>query len=60
MGITKNYSSTLKTFYEPSAIFSEVEKHIKKLDENNKPDYLTFVSNGEPTLDINLGNQLRN
>lgn len=58
VGITKNYSSTLETFYEPSAILSEVVRHLKKLDKNNKPDYLTFVANGEPTLDINLGKSI--
>jgi wyosine [tRNA(Phe)-imidazoG37] synthetase (radical SAM superfamily) len=28
---------------------------LKKLKKKDKPNYLTFVSNGEPTLDINLG-----
>jgi len=35
-------------------IYREVKNHLKKLDEKDFPDYLTFVSNGEPTLDINL------
>jgi wyosine [tRNA(Phe)-imidazoG37] synthetase (radical SAM superfamily) len=34
-------------------------KHIDQLGSENYPDYLTFVSNGEPTLDINLGRSIR-
>ena len=30
-----------------------------KLSKDNYPDYLTFVSNGEPTLDINLGKAIK-
>jgi wyosine [tRNA(Phe)-imidazoG37] synthetase (radical SAM superfamily) len=44
-------------FYEPDKIFEEVQKHLKKLAE--KPDYLTFVANGEPTLDKNLGRSIQ-
>lgn len=36
-------------------IFEKVEEHLRRLSNENYPDYLTFVSNGEPTLDINLG-----
>ena len=34
-------------------------KHIDKLSRDNYPDYLTFVSNGEPTLDENLGKAIK-
>ncbi len=44
-----------ETFFEPEDISEKVEQHIKKLSKDNYPDYLTFVSNGEPTMDINLG-----
>jgi wyosine [tRNA(Phe)-imidazoG37] synthetase (radical SAM superfamily) len=37
----------------------EVEAHLGKLSSGDQPDYLTFVSNGEPTLDINLGRSIR-
>ena len=34
----------------------EVEAHFEKVRKVGEPiDYLTFVSNGEPTLDRNLG-----
>ncbi len=32
-----------------------MKEHIGLLSSDNYPDYLTVVSNGEPTLDINLG-----
>jgi len=59
VGITKKFSITREQFYEPERIFKEVQKHLKKLKEADKPDYLTFVANGEPTLDINLGNSIK-
>jgi len=48
-----------KVFYDPEIIFREVEKHLGKLDQDHIPDYLTFVPNGEPTLDINIGKEIR-
>jgi wyosine [tRNA(Phe)-imidazoG37] synthetase (radical SAM superfamily) len=56
VGITKKYSVTREPFYEPSLIAKEVEKHLAKLKE--MPDYLTFVANGEPTLDGKLGKSI--
>lgn len=58
VGVTHKYSSDRKVFYEPSVIFDEVQKHLDKLTQSDKPDYLTFVANGEPTLDINLGRSI--
>jgi len=37
-------------------IYEEVANHLHKI--SNKPDYLTFVADGEPTLDINLGKSI--
>jgi len=37
-------------------IYEEVANHLRKI--SNKPDYLTFVADGEPTLDINLGKSI--
>lgn len=54
IGITEQYSSSLKPYYTPLQIYEDVEEQLKKTSENNKPDSLTFVSNGEPTLDIRL------
>ncbi|MBN2349189.1 MAG: radical SAM protein [Bacteroidales bacterium] len=59
VGKTNNYSIKGEEFYAPETLYIEVEKHIKKLDKDHYPDYLTFVANGEPTLDINLGKHIR-
>ncbi|MGY6276411.1 radical SAM protein [Methylomonas sp. MgM2] len=46
----------LHVFYKPEAIFDAVERHLAKLKPDNpKIDYLTFVPDGEPTLDAFLG-----
>ena len=58
VGRTKNKSLARKIFYKPEIIYREVAKHLNTLDKKNYPDYLTFVSNGEPTLDINLGESI--
>ena len=43
-------------FYKPEEILNQVERRIKKVrNVGESIDYLTFVSDGEPTLDINLG-----
>jgi wyosine [tRNA(Phe)-imidazoG37] synthetase (radical SAM superfamily) len=59
VGVTNKYADAPQVFYEPEYIFSEVKRHLEKLSANDKPDYLTFVSNGEPTLDINLGKTIQ-
>lgn len=58
LGITKKYSSARKSYFDPEIIFEEVQKHLGKLREADQPDYLTFVANGEPTLDLNLGESI--
>lgn len=46
-------------FYQPREIFQETEEKIEKTRETGqKIDYLTFVSCGEPTLDLNLGREI--
>ncbi|MCU0461674.1 MAG: radical SAM protein [Bacteroidales bacterium] len=58
VGKTKTVSITRESFYEPEVIFKKVRQHLKKLEKDKYPDYITFVSNGEPTLDINLGRSI--
>lgn len=48
-----------ESFYKPGLVYDEVMKHLEKLSSDNYPDYLTFVANGEPTLDINLGRAIK-
>jgi len=55
VGKTKKYSIERQQFFEPDVVFNDITKHLQKLKNEDFPDYLTFVSNGEPTLDINLG-----
>jgi wyosine [tRNA(Phe)-imidazoG37] synthetase (radical SAM superfamily) len=59
VGVTKKQVINRSAFYEPSVIYSEVKKHIEKSQPDDMPDFLTFVSNGEPTLDINLGSTIQ-
>lgn len=58
VGITHKLSNQRQLFYDPEVIYSEVEKHLAKLSVADQPDYLTFVANGEPALDINLGRSI--
>jgi wyosine [tRNA(Phe)-imidazoG37] synthetase (radical SAM superfamily) len=44
------------SFYEPEEIVREVEGKVERTREIGQVvDYLTFVGDGEPTLDLNLG-----
>jgi wyosine [tRNA(Phe)-imidazoG37] synthetase (radical SAM superfamily) len=46
-------------FYPIEEIVQSVELKLKELQTQNEPlDYLTFVADGEPTLDINLGDAI--
>ena len=45
-----------RLFYPPEEIFRDVQGRLAKAKEASETvDYLTFVPDGEPTLDINLG-----
>ncbi|MGB5643506.1 MAG: radical SAM protein [Gammaproteobacteria bacterium] len=56
VGATHGQMITPQVFYAPEDIFLEISEHLKKVDGTNEAvDYLTFVPDGEPTLDINLG-----
>ncbi|CAB49775.1 radical SAM protein [Pyrococcus abyssi] len=45
-------------FYDPNKIFEEVERKVREATERGERiDYVTFVPDGEPTLDINLGKE---
>jgi wyosine [tRNA(Phe)-imidazoG37] synthetase (radical SAM superfamily) len=46
-------------FYDPEEIYRDVRKKIAKaLTKGESVDYLTFVPDGEPTLDANLGTEI--
>ena len=60
IGKTSNMQVQLQVFYPPFKIFNEVQEKIKKSKEKGESiDYLTFVPDGEPTLDINLGKEIK-
>ena len=60
IGKTSNVKIHPQVFYSPSQIFNEVQEKVEKSREKGEPiDYLTFVPDGEPTLDINLGQEIK-
>jgi len=60
VGKTSKMVTKPQSFYFPSQIFNEVRDKVdKSIEKNESIDYLTFVSDGEPTLDINLGQEIK-
>jgi wyosine [tRNA(Phe)-imidazoG37] synthetase (radical SAM superfamily) len=58
-GKTSNITCERRIFYKPEKIVAEVKKKIQRTNLRNETvNYLTFVPEGEPTLDINLGNEI--
>jgi len=59
LGNTVNMQVERETFYEPSEIVQSVKEKVKQVRKKGEPiDYLTFVPDGEPTLDVNLGKEI--
>ena len=60
LGKTSKMKIEPQVFYSSSQIFKEVQEKVKKSKEKGELiDYLTFVPDGEPTLDINLGKEIK-
>jgi len=60
IGKTSNVKIHPQVFYSPSQIFNEVQEKVEKSREKGESvDYLTFVPDGEPILDINLGKEIK-
>jgi len=56
LGRTNRMRIGRQAFYQPEEICREAETKLRQLDaENKKADYFSFVPDGEPTLDVNLG-----
>jgi len=56
LGRTVNMTIERQIFYRPEDIVKEVKMRVSEvLQGNERIDFLTFVPDGEPTLDINLG-----
>lgn len=59
IGRTLQFSSRRMSFYSQAYIAKEVEKKIGRVEaQGGKIDYITFVPDGEPTLDVNLGKEI--
>jgi len=46
-------------FFKPDVIVEAVSEKLKSLSMNDDPNYLTIVPDGEPTLDIHLGELIK-
>ena len=56
LGRAIKMSATRQKYYDPGELFAEVKKKVDNVRScGEKIDYLTIVPDGEPTLDINLG-----
>jgi len=59
LGNTIDMQIEREAFYKAEEIAQSVEKRVKQAREKRQPiDYLTFVPDGEPTLDTNLGKEI--
>lgn len=59
IGKTKNFSVERQEFYPVEKIINEVRSTLARLRKNKeKVDFLSFVPDGEPTLDVNLGKEI--
>ena len=54
-GATTRHERGRQMFYDPAEIETAVEFRLDKLGPDGRPDFLTFVPDGEPTLDARLG-----
>jgi len=59
LGKTINMRARREHFYEPEEIASSVKDKIEQVRKKGEAiDYLSFVPDGEPTLDANLGKEI--
>ncbi len=59
LGRTIKMQVKRRAFYEPEEVWQDVHDKVAKARGTGEAiDYLTFVSDGEPTLDINLGREI--
>ena len=59
VGRTTKMEDTRSFFYKPDDIFLDVQHRVAQAAEHSeRVDYLTFVPDGEPSLDVNLGKEI--
>jgi wyosine [tRNA(Phe)-imidazoG37] synthetase (radical SAM superfamily) len=60
LGRNKKMISTMRPFYDPEKLAKQVYEKINEVRKKNEViDYLSFVPDGEPSLDINIGKTIR-
>ena len=59
LGRTVGMRVERRKYYSPEYVYEQVREKVQQAGEHGeKIDYLTFVPDGEPTLDINLGREI--
>lgn len=59
LGRTIKMQVERQAFYDPQEVRRVVEEKVRKTGLSGEPiDYLTFVPDGEPTLDVHLGQEI--
>ena len=59
VGRTSEYALQRRAFYPAEQVVSAVRERVSQLRDTGEPvDYLTFVPDGEPTLDLHLGREI--
>lgn len=59
LGNTIDMQVERQTFCDPEEIAQTAKEKVRQVGEKGEPiDYLTFVPDGEPTLDVNLGREI--
>jgi len=60
LGPTPRTSIRRRAFYDPIDIYREARRRLIQAESRGEEvNYLTFVPDGEPTLDVNLGVEIR-
>jgi wyosine [tRNA(Phe)-imidazoG37] synthetase (radical SAM superfamily) len=59
VGKTNNFTVDRQAFYKPEDLSRAVKRKIHEATiKNERIDYLTFVPDGEPTLDLNISTEI--
>jgi len=59
LGRTTKMQVERQAFYEPDLLLQEIQEKVKQARQAGEAiDYLSFVPDGEPTLDLNLGREI--
>jgi wyosine [tRNA(Phe)-imidazoG37] synthetase (radical SAM superfamily) len=59
LGRTIQMQVERRAFYPPEEVWRDVRDKVERAQDSGETiDYLTFVPDGEPTLDVNLGHEI--